>query len=168
MDPGKKAVPRWHEQASRKTCEILTFNTKKSKTASVVLPPNVSTLPLTVLLYDGLYVKIGFPQIRRGHLDRLLIILKKKKELAVTLDVKIAASPQEITVTLASITSPKKKKVILTAAYGMKERGSENGLEQQILHSSLHNGWLQGGYCGKHCETAALMVLKLLSKAISD
>lgn len=58
--------------AYRKTCEILTFNTKKSKTVSLVLPPNVSILLLSALLYDGLHINIVFLRCG-GHLDRLLM-----------------------------------------------------------------------------------------------
>jgi len=61
------------------------------------------------------------------------------------------------------------KKVILTVAYGIKDtkRVQEYGNRIFCILIYIMAGGKRG-YCGKHRERAVLMVLKLLSKAISD
>lgn len=71
MDP-EKAESGWYEAVFRKKCEILTFNTKKSKTVGLVLPPITIIRNIVCLIVWEWYIKIIFLRYR-DHLDRLLM-----------------------------------------------------------------------------------------------
>lgn len=125
-DPRNHPVGAWRIQEKQDlagmkcSCEILTFNTKKSKTVGLVLSPNV------IVCLIVWHMKI--PRCE-GHFDRFLMLLPNNLKIWLSHPIHKRSLHFGI---------PHQKKVILTVAYGTKE--TENRLEQHILHSSLHNG----------------------------